>query len=144
MRGQANGRWVEGAINSMLLPNRAAAAVLHGHGGSACTDVTGFGLLGHLLEMIQYEDTGLDEYGVAEEGDSAKKELAESQENAVVLTLKNIPTLVGAVDCVRAGILSSLQPQVLNLNLSICIVIVFYLLIYLFIYFKFFLLHTYI
>lgn len=106
MRGQASGRWVEAAIESMLLSNRSAAAVLHSHGGSACTDVTGFGLLGHLLEMIQYQDIGLGDHG-EEEG------VKDVEQSAVVLTLEKIPTLLGAVDCIKAGILSSLQPQVL-------------------------------
>lgn len=105
MRAQAKGGWVAGAIQSMLLPNRSAAAILHQHGSTACTDVTGFGLLGHLIEMIQYEG--------AEDG-------AGAEEIAVELSLGDIPALQGAVECVESGILSSLQPQVLSvLHISI-------------------------
>src|SRR3989304_6151741 len=53
MRGKAKGRWIESAIASMLQSNAHAVAVLRAHGVSACTDVTGFGLLGHLLEMTK-------------------------------------------------------------------------------------------
>lgn len=113
MRGQAKGRWVDGAIHSMLQPNRTAAAILHQHGATACTDVTGFGLLGHLIEMIQYEDTG--------SGDAEQGPALPVQENAVELTLSTVPTLRGATQCIQAGIVSSLQPQVrsiFRMNLS--------------------------
>jgi selenide, water dikinase len=53
MRGRARGSWVAGAIASMVQSNRQAAAILHQHGCKHCTDVTGFGFMGHLLEMIK-------------------------------------------------------------------------------------------
>ena len=46
--------WADGAIQAMLTSNRDAADLLHRIGGpSACTDVTGFGLLGHIWEMAE-------------------------------------------------------------------------------------------
>jgi selenide,water dikinase len=43
---------VDATVDTMRTLNRAAAEVLHKIGGpSACTDVTGFGLLGHAWEM---------------------------------------------------------------------------------------------
>ena len=42
---------VDAAISSMTALNKTAAECLAGHGVHACTDVTGFGLLGHLQEM---------------------------------------------------------------------------------------------
>lgn len=42
---------VDAAISSMTALNKTAAECLGGHVVHACTDVTGFGLLGHLQEM---------------------------------------------------------------------------------------------
>ena len=53
MRMKAKARWVAAAVEHMTISNRAAAAILRRHGVHAATDVTGFGLLGHLLEMVQ-------------------------------------------------------------------------------------------
>jgi selenide,water dikinase len=52
MRGLAPARIVAAAIAAMLEPAAAAAAILAAHGATACTDVTGFGLVGHLGEML--------------------------------------------------------------------------------------------
>ena len=47
MRGRAGARAVEAAIAAMLQPAAAASRLLAAYGATACTDVTGFGLLGH-------------------------------------------------------------------------------------------------
>jgi selenide,water dikinase len=95
MRRRAKGRWIDGAIASMLLPNQAAATCLREHGAGACTDVTGFGLLGHLVEMTRASDVDAE------------------------LMLDAVPLLDGAEDTVAAGILSSLQPQNLRLRRAV-------------------------
>jgi selenide,water dikinase len=95
MRRRAKGRWVEAAIASMRLSSQAAAACLGRHGVRACTDVTGFGLLGHLVEMTRA--SGVD----------------------AVLSLEAVPILDGAAETVAAGILSSLQPQNLRLRRAV-------------------------
>jgi len=53
MRGLAAARVVARAIETMLQSAAAASAILGDHAATACTDVTGFGLLGHLLEMLR-------------------------------------------------------------------------------------------
>jgi len=95
MRGKAKGRWIDAALAAMLQSNRAAARCLHDHGATACTDVTGFGLLGHLVEMARPSVVDVD------------------------LSLGALPLLDGALDTVRLGIFSSLQPQNVRLRRSV-------------------------
>jgi selenide, water dikinase len=82
MRLQAKAAWIDAAIDSMLLSNQSAAAILRQHGATACTDVTGFGLAGHLLEML----SGL----------------------GAQIDLAALPALPGALECLRGGFASSL------------------------------------
>jgi len=95
MRLLCKGRWIDEAVCSMLLSNQEAAKVFIQHGASACTDVTGFGLLGHLLEMVKAS-------GVA-----------------VQLDLEAIPVLEGALKTLQMGITSSLQLENLRASYSI-------------------------
>ncbi|MEQ8192999.1 MAG: selenide, water dikinase SelD [Rhodospirillales bacterium] len=95
MRAKAKGRWIENALRHMLQSNRAGAQVLLDHGASACTDVTGFGLLGHLVEMTKASGTD------------------------AVIDLVRVPLMDGAEETVRAGIFSSLQPQNVRLRRAI-------------------------
>ena len=95
MRHKARGAWITAALDTMQQSNRAGAHCLHRRGASACTDVTGFGLLGHLVEMIR------------------------ASEVDVELDLGAIPLLAGALDTVAAGITSSLQPQNLRLRRAV-------------------------
>src|SRR5262249_7665234 len=52
MRGECKAAWMEQLIETMLLSNAGAAEVFSRAGVSACTDITGFGLAGHLFEML--------------------------------------------------------------------------------------------
>jgi len=47
------------SIECMMLLNKKAAEVMTEIGVHACTDITGFGLLGHACEMIENEDVGM-------------------------------------------------------------------------------------
>ncbi|WP_165982507.1 selenide, water dikinase SelD [Dankookia rubra] len=53
MHGQARAAWLDGAVAAMQQPGGPVVATLAAHGATACTDVTGFGLLGHLGEMLR-------------------------------------------------------------------------------------------
>ena len=91
-RHAAKGRWIAAALQSMVVSNQAGAQILRAHGATACTDLTGFGLLGHLVEMTR--PSGVD----------------------AELQLSALPLLDGAVECVEAGIVSSLQPANVRLR----------------------------
>ncbi len=81
----AKGRWIDAALTSMVVSNRLGAQCLFKHGATACTDLTGFGLLGHLIEMTRPSAVDAE------------------------LNLSALPLLDGAEECVAAGIVSSLQ-----------------------------------
>ncbi len=95
MRHKAKGPWIQAALTSMLQSNQQAARCLHRYRATACTDVTGFGLLGHLVEMLK--PAGVD----------------------VELDLGAVPLLEGALETIALGIASSLQPQNLRLRRAI-------------------------
>lgn len=82
---RARGRWIDAALNSMRQSSRLAAQCLRSHGATACTDVTGFGLLGHLLEMTRGSQVRVD------------------------VRLDALPLLDGALETSREGLLSSLH-----------------------------------
>jgi selenide,water dikinase len=52
MLAQANGRLVDEALSSMLQSNKTAMEIISAFTVSGCTDITGFGLLGHAFEML--------------------------------------------------------------------------------------------
>jgi len=52
MLAQANGKWVDEALSSMLQSNKTALETIRVFAVSGCTDITGFGLLGHAVEML--------------------------------------------------------------------------------------------
>jgi len=56
---EADPEHVKGAVKSMLRLNRAAAQAMQEVGVHACTDITGFGLLGHGWEMADRSKVGL-------------------------------------------------------------------------------------
>ena len=83
--GSARGRWVEAALDSMAQSSQGAAHTLAQFGAHACTDVTGFGLLGHLVEMLQTPGLGAH------------------------LEMAPLPVLDGALASLQAGFFSSLH-----------------------------------
>ncbi|QDZ21313.1 selenophosphate synthetase [Chloropicon primus] len=87
MRGSCRGEWMEGAINSMAKLNRDGMDVALRHGATACTDVTGFGLAGHLREMVVASNV------------------------AVEVDMASVPLLDGAAELSGEGVQSSLYPE---------------------------------
>ena len=79
----------------MVQSNRAAAQCVFRHGATACTDVTGFGLLGHMVEMTRASSVDAE------------------------IDLGTLPLLDGAQETVGLGILSSLQPANIRLRRAI-------------------------
>ena len=95
MTGDAKGRWITEALSAMIQSNREGALCLYARQATACTDVTGFGLLGHLVEMTR--PSGVD----------------------VELDLDSLPVLDGAEETLGAGVFSSLQPANVRLRRAI-------------------------
>ncbi len=95
MQQKAKGRWIQNALKSMVQSNRKAAICIFSHGASACTDVTGFGLLGHTVEMTKASNVDVE------------------------IDMAALPIMDGALDTVRLGILSSLQPANVRLRRAI-------------------------
>jgi selenide,water dikinase len=91
----AKGRWIDAALQSMVQSNQRGAQCLREFGATACTDLTGFGLLGHLVEMTR--PSGVD----------------------AEINLSALPLLDGAQECVAAGIVSSLQSANVRLRRAI-------------------------
>jgi len=56
---EADSEHVQGAVKSMLRLNRAVAQAMQEVGVHACTDITGFALLGHAWEMAERSKVGL-------------------------------------------------------------------------------------
>jgi selenide,water dikinase len=95
MRGKSKARWVMAAIQHMTHSNAAAAKILHAHDAHAATDVTGFGLIGHLVEMVKASAVD------------------------VSVALHAVPLLPGVRETLSMGIFSSLQPQNVRLRRAI-------------------------
>ena len=86
-KGAADGRDIQACIETMLHSNSDASRIAMESGVQACTDVTGFGLLVHLQEM-----------------------LANSDRIQARIKLSDIPTLKGAEDLLSKGFASTLSP----------------------------------
>ncbi len=57
--GKADEKAVESIVKSMSTLNRTASELMIEAGVNACTDITGFGLLGHACEMIEGDNVGM-------------------------------------------------------------------------------------
>ena len=87
MKGLARGPWLEAALASMLRGNGPASEAALEHGVTAGTDVTGFGLAGHLGEMLR------------------------SSGVSALLEASLLPVLPGALELLTSGQRSTFHPQ---------------------------------
>ena len=58
-KGLAEKHTIDKIVKSMTMLNRKASELMVETGVSACTDVSGFGLMGHACEMVEDTDLGL-------------------------------------------------------------------------------------
>ncbi len=87
MHLKARGRWVDEVLEGMLQSNGEAADVFKQAGIPAVTDVTGFGLAGHLAEMLEASGTGAE------------------------IEIERIPRYSGTGECLAASVESTLAPS---------------------------------
>ncbi len=85
-QARTRGEWVDSLLASMLKSNEAASVVARNVAANAVTDVTGFGLAGHLLEIL--DASNLD----------------------AVVQLNDLPLLPGAKQLLLEGLESTLAP----------------------------------
>ena len=88
-KGKAEPSWIDAAVRSMTTLNKLPTEVITGNVGPAAlgrpflvhamTDITGFGLIGHLREMLLASDV------------------------SATISAASVPLLEGALECVRAG-----------------------------------------
>jgi selenide,water dikinase len=87
MQGRARGRDLIATHASMLRPNLDAARIAREHGARSATDVSGFGLAGHLLSLLRAS-------GVS-----------------ATVDLDSLPALPGALALLSAGLRSTFHEQ---------------------------------
>ena len=79
--GIASGEAVQKMVESMIALNRKASEWMKAFGAHACTDITGFGFIGHALEMASASRVG------------------------IVVRLKEIPIFPEALEYARLGLI---------------------------------------
>ena len=91
MRGLASAHALDAALEIMQRSHGETVAILRAQGAGAATDVTGFGLAGHLLEMLEAADL------------------------AAEIDLAATPLYTQALALAEAGVASTLLPENLKL-----------------------------
>ena len=85
MRSKASHHNIKNALREMAMSNRVASTIFAELGATSCTDITGFGLAGHLTEMLSADNV------------------------EVELILENIPALSGSLKALKQKTFSSLH-----------------------------------
>ena len=89
MLAQANGKLVDEVLSSMLQSNKIAMEAIRGFDISGCTDITGFGVLGHAFEMMGKGDGAL----------------------GVKIDYQAIPLFAGVAELFNQGYFASIAPK---------------------------------
>lgn len=97
MQGRARGAWLQGLHATLTRSNRTAVEVARRFPVHAATDVSGFGLAGHLLEMLRAG-------GVSAE-----------------LSVASLPRFAGVAELLAAGVRSTFAPQNAALGPALCV-----------------------
>ena len=92
MRARAKAPWIAAALAGMRRSNRGAARIIVDHAATAMTDISGFGLVGHLGEMLTASGA------------------------EATIDLSALPLYDGALLLARDGIASTLLPENLALG----------------------------
>ena len=87
MQARLKGEWHPTLMDALLRSNQSAARILQEYEVTGATDITGFGLAGHLLEMLRPGDLG------------------------ARIDLHHIPLLPGAAELLQSGLESTLAPE---------------------------------
>ncbi|MGZ4959734.1 MAG: selenide, water dikinase SelD [Methylomonas sp.] len=89
MLAQANGKLVDEALSSMQQSNKITMEVIKSFDISGCTDITGFGILGHAFEMMGKGKSAL----------------------GVKINYKALPLFAGVVELFDKGYFASIAPK---------------------------------
>ena len=92
MKGLTKGRWISTTLQEMTQSNANASNIFAECGATSLTDITGFGLVGHLSEMIQGSEEG------------------------ATIFLEKLPFYDGALPLAKLGIESTLKPENIKIN----------------------------
>ncbi len=87
VQARLKAQWYQPLLDAMLRSNQPAAELLDKYDVRAATDITGFGLAGHLLEMLRAADLEAE------------------------IDLSAVPLLPGAAELLQEGLESTLAPE---------------------------------
>ena len=107
MRGLAAAASIDDALGEMRHSNRQATEILQGHGATAMTDVSGFGLIGHLGEMLTASgaEAALDLRAVPVYAGAIAKARDGVASTLLAENLARLPLLYGEIDTVTKAVL---------------------------------------
>ncbi len=92
MKGLSKGRWISSILREMTQSNANASNIFSECRATSLTDITGFGLVGHLSEMIRGSEEG------------------------ATIFIEKVPFYDGAIPLAELGVESTLKPENIKVN----------------------------